>query len=453
MALNISQAVEQIKSDLFSVLPGDVIVSLCRQLNYTWRERCLDPVTTVHAFLLQILHGNAACDHLSHLMGKKFTGAAYCLARSRLPLELFQRLLTAVCHALSHNTTSHGWLGHRVWLIDGTTCSMPDTPDLQEAFGQPGCQRKGCGFPVAHLLALFDFSTGLLIRVAAAPLRTHDLSLVADMQHEMTAGDVVVGDRGFCSYAHLALLFQAGIHGVFRIHQATLVSFRRGRRHAPLRVDKRRNSRKGLPKSRWVRWLAQTDQIVEYFKPLSCPVWMSAEQYSQLPPTLQLRELRYRMARRGFRTKEVLLVTTLLDVTCYSTHDVASLYAKRWDVETNLKHLKQTLGMDILHTKSLNNILKELAMYVLVYNLVRLVMLDASRRQHVSVGRISFTDALRWLRHPQSHWSLEELITVPNRPGRFEPRVRKRRPKEFPVMMQPRDEYRKRKTSTCSAQS
>jgi hypothetical protein len=453
MALSISKAVEQIKADLFSALPGDVITSICQQLKYKWRDRCLDPVTTIQAFLLQILHGNIACDHLSHLMGKKFSGSAYCQARSRLPLELFQSLLTAVCQVLRDGTRTAAWLGHRIWLIDGSTFSMPDTPALQEAFGQPGCQRKGCGFPVAHMLTLFDYCTGLLIRVAAAPLRTHDLSLVSAMHREMTAGDVVVGDRGFCSYAHLALLFLSGIHGVFRIHQATLVSFRRGRKHAPQGSRKGRGAGKGLPKSRWVRWLARTDQIVEYFKPSSRPVWMSVEQYAQLPPTLKLRELRYRVIRQGFRTKEVLLITTLLDGTTYSTQDLADLYSKRWDIETNLKHLKQTLGMDILHTKSVDNIIKELVMYVLVYNLVRLVMLDSSRQQQVPISRISFIDALRWLRHPQTRWSVKELIIVPYRPGRFEPRVRKRRPKEFSVMMQPREIYRKQKTSTCYDQT
>jgi len=450
MALSISKAVAQIKSDVFSIVPSDVIVALCRELKYHWRERCLGPVTTIQAFLLQVLHGNTACDHLPHLMGKKFTSEAYCQARSRLLLELFQRLLTAVCGAL-HGAASDRWRGHRVWLIDGTTCSMPDTPALQRTFGQPGCQRKGCGFPVAHLLALFNFQTGMLIRVAAAPLRTHDLSLVTQMHEELAAGDVIVGDRAFCSYAHLAMLFQAGIHGLFRIHQAITVSFRPGRRHGARRSKQKAG--RGLPKSRYIRRLARTDQIVEYFKPKQCPVWMTGDQYAQLPATLQLRELRYRMSQRGFRTREVLILTTLIDAASYSTHNLAALYVKRWEVETNLKHLKQTLRMDVLHTKSPDNIIKELAMYVLVYNLVRLVMLDASNKQHVPVDRISFIDALRWLRDSPNSSPPGELITIPRRPGRFEPRVRKRRPKEFPVMMQPRQKYRKRKTSTCSAQS
>ena len=445
MAPNIAKAVEQIKANLAAVLPSDVIIMLCRQLGYRWRERCLGPVATVHAFLMQILHGNTACDHLPHLMGKSFTGEAYCMARSRLPLELFQRLVQAVCGVLQTCCGSSDWHGHRVWLLDGSSCSMPDTDELQKAFGQPGGQKKGCGFPVAHLLTLFDYGTGLLLRVCAAPLRTHDMSQVERVHGEMKAGDVLLGDRGLSSYAHLALLFQAGIHGLFRLHQRTIVSFQKGRSYDPppsRRVDKKRS--KGRPKSRWVKWLGHVDQIVEYFKPSCRPKWMSAEAYAALPVSLMVRELRYRIVQKGYRTRNVLLVTTLLDSERYSSEDLADLYGRRWQVETNLKHLKQTLGMDVLRTKSLDNILKELTMFVLVYNLVRLTMINAAEQQNVPVERISFIDALRWLRDNKSNASFVPLIVVPARKGRAEPRVRKRRPKEFPRMKKPRDELKKR---------
>jgi hypothetical protein len=446
MATNIAKAVEQIKGNLTAVVPADVIRMLCRELGHKWRERCLDPVTTLHAFLTQILHGNTACDHLPHLMGKTFTGEAYCMARSKLPLELFQRLTQAVCGVFQSVCHSSDWHGHRVWLLDGSSCSMPDTEELQMAFGQPGGQKKGCGFPVAHLLTLFDFGTGLLLRMIAAPLRTHDMSQVERVHSEMQKGDVLLGDRGLCSYAHLAMLFLAEIHGVFRLHQRMIVSFRKGRPHQSRRSkrgQKRKSGKKGLPTSRWVKWLAKADQVVEYFKPKQRPKWMTAEAYATLPDSLFLRELRYRIAQKGYRTREVVLVTTLLDPRKYSSEDLAELYARRWQVETNLRHLKQTLGMDVLRTKSLNNVLKELTMFVLVYNLVRLVMLNAAEQQNVPVDRISFIDALRWLRDNKSDTPFTPLIVIPNRRGRAEPRVRKRRPKEFPVMKKPRDQYRK----------
>ena len=199
-----------------------------------------------------------------------------------------------------------------------------------------------------------------------------------------------------------------------------------------------------MPKSRWVKWLGHVDQIVEYFKPRQSPNWMSAEDYAALPPSLMVRELRYRVVQKGYRTRNILLVTTLLDPEKYSSEDLAELYGRRWQVETNLKHLKQTLKMDVLHTKSLDNILKELAMFVLVYNLVRLTMLNAAEQQSVPVERISFIDALRWLRDNKRKAPFVPLIVVPNRKGRVEPRVRKRRPKEFPLMKEPREKLRKR---------
>src|SRR5262245_54203684 len=156
MAGNILAAVRQIKAKVAEHLQAAAIERLCHELNYVWRDRLLGSVVTLHAFLLQVLHGNVACDAVPHLMQASFTGDAYIQARLRLPLELFQRLLTRVGESLAEcRAEAERWCGHRVWLLDGSSCSMPDTPALQQAFGQPGGQRKGCGFPVAHLLTLF----------------------------------------------------------------------------------------------------------------------------------------------------------------------------------------------------------------------------------------------------------------------------------------------------------
>ncbi len=163
MVHNILDAIRCIKSDVAAYLQATMIERLCRDLDYTWRERTLGPVVTIHAFLMQVLHGNTACDHVPHLMGRGFSGEAYAQARARLPLALFERLLAAVCQSLeSCRDEAQRWCNLRVWLIDGSGCSMPDTEELQRAFGQPGCQRPGCGFPVAHLLTLFHAGTGML---------------------------------------------------------------------------------------------------------------------------------------------------------------------------------------------------------------------------------------------------------------------------------------------------
>jgi Glycosyltransferase family 9 (heptosyltransferase) len=156
MALSIPQILRQFKTDVGTAIAAETIMKICRYLGHTCRERVLGPVTTVHVFVLQILHGNTACSALSRLAGVPFTATAYSLARSRLPLALFEDLLQHVCDALYPEVRETGrWHGHRTWYLDGSSFSMRDTPELQARFGQPSVQAKGCGVPVAHLLALF----------------------------------------------------------------------------------------------------------------------------------------------------------------------------------------------------------------------------------------------------------------------------------------------------------
>jgi hypothetical protein len=162
------------------LLQPEAILTVCREIGYTtWRDRVLTPVTTIQLFLLQILHGNTACTHLPHLSGLRFSAAAYCQARARLPLHLFTRLLERFGSAGLRSAVDEGrWHGHRTFLVDGSGCAIPDTPALQAAFGQSTEQRPGCGFPVAHLLGLFHAGTGVLLKRLVAPLLTHDLAQV-----------------------------------------------------------------------------------------------------------------------------------------------------------------------------------------------------------------------------------------------------------------------------------
>jgi hypothetical protein len=429
MAPFIESVLEQVKGDVAEALSPERIEQICRDLDYVWRRCTLDPVTTIYAFLRQVLAGNIACDHVPHLVDLKVTGEAYCKARARLPLKLFERLMEEVTNAVTAHVPA-AWRGHRVWHLDGSACSMPDTPALQEAFGQPEAQRPGCGFPVAHLLTLFDASTGFLVRVLPAPLRTHDQSQAPRVHEAFRPGDVVVADRGFCSYTHLALLNLAGVFALFRIHQKTIVNFQKGRPHS------RRVA--GQATSRWAQSLGKQDQIVESFKPSQRPKWMVPEDFARLPASMHLRELRYRISRPGFRVREVTLVTTLLDAQRYPAAELAKLYLQRWQIETNLRHLKQTLRMDVLRTKTVDGIHKELAMFAIVYNLVRSVTLSCAQHQCVPVIRISFIDAQRRLSHATLRAAPRRLIVLPDRPGRREPRVCKRRPKRFRLMTKPR---------------
>jgi hypothetical protein len=263
----------------------------------------------VHWFVTQVLLGNTALTHVARHAGGRFTDSAYAQARSRLPLAVFQAILRGLVAALGPTSSAEGtWRGHRTWLVDGSSFSMPDTPELQRRFGQSGAQAPGRGFPVAKVLALFHAGTGLLMQIIATPLRSHDMSSVAAIHPSLAPGDVLIGDRGFCSYAHLAMLVQGGFHAVFRVHQRQIIDFTPGRPSCGGDGE----SIVGRPRSRWLLGLGGLDQVVEHLKPERRPEWMTAEAFASLPATLVVRELRYEVGRPGFRTRSVTLVTTLV---------------------------------------------------------------------------------------------------------------------------------------------
>jgi hypothetical protein len=392
MFAHVHAALRRVQRDIAQLLEPAHIEAICKEAGYHFRQRILDPVTTIHLFLIQILNGNFAIARLKDFTDRAFSEAAYCKARARLPLQVLQTLLRRVGDAWQPTMDVQGrWHGHRTFHTDGSAFSMPDTPELQKHFGQPGGQKPGCGFPVAHLLTLFHAGSGFLLQVLAAPLRTHDMKQAAQLHPELRETDVLIGDRAFCSFAHFAFLIARKLHGVFRAHQKLHIDFRPGRAYNGPGTGRRV---KGLPTSRWLKRLGVHDQLVESFQPKSRPDWLTADELAALPASLVLRELRYRVEQRGCRTKQVTLVTTLLDPVLYPAHDLAELYGQRWQIETNLRHLKQTMKMDVLHCTTVDGVLKELTLFALVYNLVRAVTHAAAVRQGVPVERISFADAL-----------------------------------------------------------
>jgi hypothetical protein len=439
--LTIHQALARIKGNLERYVPDSLIQRLADDHHVGQRRRTLTPLVTTHLFLKQILQGNTPAGHLIRISHLDFTEAAYCRARARLSFGFLldlQNQVTGRCFRAEPLGPEERWHGHDVSMVDGSSFSMPDTDELRTEFGQPSGQAPGCGFPTAHLLVCCQARSGYIRKVLAAPHRTHDRARVALMHPALTANAVIVGDRAFCSYAHLALCRQRRLQGLFRAHQKTIIDFRPGRPYAPAGMSGR--AAKGLPRSRFVRRLGKYDQVVEYFKPQERPEWMTAAQYAALPASLQVRECRYTIRVPGRRPREVTLVTTLLDRRRYSRKALAELYGLRWTVETNLRHLKETLGMGVLRCQSCVGVMKELMMFITVYNLVRRVMREAGRRQGVEAERISFVDALRWLQEARVGDELPRLRVVPERPGRAEPRARKRRPKSYPLLTRSRKE-------------
>jgi hypothetical protein len=438
---SLGQTLRQIKQNPLGFLKRSVIEQAARAAGHRWRERELDPATTLALFVQQVIHGNAPCTQVRHIAAGSFSASAYCQARARLPLAAYQALLAhlheqAVLPSISK--AQQRWHGHRTFHVDGSSFSMPDTPQLRSAFTCPSGTAEGCGFPVAHLLVLFSASTGLLLDAFASPLRRGDLRQMPELHLHLDKGDILIGDDNFSGYAHLALLIQANLHGLFPLHHCRIVDFAAHRRHVA-----EHHPDPGLPRSRWVAALGEEDQIVEYFKPRNRPAWLSQKEFDSLPDSILVRELRRTVRTPCGRKVRVSMVSTLLDAQAYPAEELLELRRRRWDVETHLRHLKITMGLDVLRCKSEIAVRKELCVFCLVYNLVRLVMLQAAARQGVSVGRLSFADALRWMRCARPGQALPPLIINPLRRDRLEPRCRKRRPKQYPLMKKPRHILRK----------
>lgn len=434
---SIASLLERLKQDLKPFLPDSMILNTCIKAGHRWRRRQLGPVQTIHLFILQILNFNTAMTALWHLAKEPIKASAYCRARMRLPLEVLEALLVQSSTVMRQaaNVTAPLWCGLTPYLVDGSSTITPDTPSSQKAFGHPTGQKKGCGFPVPKILGLFDAFSGLIVQMLVFPLYTHEQSKVW-MLHPMLKGtNLLVGDRGFCSLVHLAMLQVRGIHGLFRAHQRTIMDFRPRRR-------KRRNGQKGRPSSRFIKRLGKWDQIVEYSR-TKRPQWMSQAQYATLPDTLLLRELKFTIKRKGQRTVCVTLVTTLLDPVLYPKRDILELYGVRWQVETHFGQLKTTLKMRKVKSKTAQGVRKELVVYALVYNLIHVVMLQAALRENTTPDRIGFLDTLRWLLSAAPGECLPDLLVNPFRPDRHEPRVIKDLQDTYRKMTRPRKQLRK----------
>jgi hypothetical protein len=442
----IACALARIKSNPLLCLGGGEKVNQCfAAAGHLWRDRVLDPANTIALFMLQMLHGNTAISHLRLLSGISCAGASYCDARKRLPVAGVAAVVEQLsCDNSRCDDPASQWQGRRVLMTDATAAAAPDTVELQKVWPQPSVQKPGCGFPIVKLLALMDLATGMILQLTMMALNVHEMSQLAGPHGALLAGDVLLGDRAFCSFGHLVLLVRMSVDAVFRMHQKQIVDFTPGRACRG-KSSKKKTYKRGIPNSRFVKKLGAMDQLVEWMRPVSRPVWMSDAQFNNQPATLLVRELRYQIIAKGMRTREVTIATTLLDPMRYPKREIARLYNLRWEIETNFRHLKTTMKMEHLKCQSPNGVIKELMIFALVYNLVRAAMTAAAQRQGVAdANRISFIDALRWLRTllpiPASG-AMPELIINPLRPGRSHPRVKKRRMKEYDLMNKTRREY------------
>ena len=412
-----------------------------------WQGWIYTPAVTVWVFLAQCLSADHSCvEAVAGLIAWRLarglprcsakTGA-YCTAREDLPEEACSRLMRETGRAVDEAAPREWrWHGHRVLDVDGSTFTMPDTPENQAEYPQVPGQRRGCGFPIARIVVVFSLAVGTVLDAAIGKYQgklTGENSLFRTLHPLLEEGDVVLADRYFSGWFDLALLEQRGVHAVVRKHQLRATDFRKGLRLGP------------------------DDHLVAWRKSPR-PEWMSQKQYAALPTLLLLREVRVYVQQRGFRSREVLVVTTLLDPGEYPAEELAQLYRRRWQAELNLRSLKCVLQMDQLRCKTPHRVRNEFYMHLVAYNLIRQVMAVAAARAAVEPWTVSFKGTLQTLGQllplletqvATSTWcdALLEAIAaheVGNRPDRFEPRVRKRRPKKYKLMREPRDNYKRR---------
>jgi hypothetical protein len=439
----VASTLARIKSDPLAALGGKERVNkYFADAGHVWQDRKLGPATTLSLFILQVLHFNTAISHLRHLSGLMFCESSYCVARVRLPVVAVAGLIDTICSECRRCSEDAGlWFGRRVFLADATSASTPDEPVLQDLWPQPAAQKSGCGFPAIKLLGLVDLATGMIVHLTLMCLNVHEMSQLPAIHAVLRAGDVLLADRGFCSYWHVAMLLKSSVDAVFRMHQRQIVDFTPNRPH---RAKKGRRAKRGVPTSQFIRRLGHEDQVVRWLRPPSKPAWMSQEQYARMPETIEVREVRYHIVARGRRTRGVTIVTTLLDPMRFPKREIARLYGLRWEIETNFRHLKTTMKMDRLKCRTPEGVIKELMIFVLVYNMVRMAMTAAAECQGVDANRVSFIDALRLLCSKVRRMGQDEVIELKVnriRPGRYQPRVLKRRIKPYDLMNRPRREY------------
>lgn len=430
-----------------SLLSEDRILQAFGEARRFWQGWIYTPAVTVWVFLSQCLSpDHSCCDAVARLLAWRLASGlhpcsadtgAYCTARGQLPEE--------VCSLLMRETgreTDEGappdwrWQGHRVLNVDGSTITMPDTAANQAEYPQQPGQARGCGFPIARIVVVFSLSVGTVLNAAIGKYQgkqTGENSLFRTLHGMLREGDVVLADRYFSGWFDLALIRQRGAEIVIRKHQLRATDFRTGRR------------------------LGQGDQLVCWRKPAR-PDWMSREQYALLPDALTFREVRVHVRQKGFRTKTLIVVTTLLDAKTYPAVKIAALYRRRWQAELNLRSLKVVLQMDHLRCKTPERVRNEFYMHLVGYNLIRNLMAAAAFQAEAAPWTISFKGTLQIImnlapvlstRVTTDEWceALFEAIAarqVGDRPDRFEPRVVKRRPKSYKLMREPRANYKKR---------
>jgi hypothetical protein len=421
----------------FNLLTSDALLDKVEKLLPEHRERLYPPTETLSMFLGQAMSADRSCQNIVNqaavhrytgglTAGSTYTGG-YCRARQRLPMAMVSQLTQQLGKQIDEQQPDEWrWKGRRVRIIDGTTVTMPDTAANQASFPQQRGQQEGLGFPICRIVGITCLSSGALLNAAIGRFNgkgSDEQTLLRTIQDTFQYGDVILGDAFFATYFFLATTQTKGIDILMEQHGARkrVTDFRRG------------------PK------LGERDHLIVITKPNIRPDWMSKEEYHAAPDSLTVREF-----RAGGKT----IVTTMKCHKRYPKEMLKTLYKSRWHIELDIRNIKDTMGMNILSCKTPEMAAKEIWVYLLAYNLIRLMMAQSALLADIKPRSISFKHCLQlWLMHMQAPQGLDDRNIdylfqimaqqrVGNRPGRIEPRAIKRRPKAYPLLMKPRDEAR-----------
>ena len=429
------------------VLSESAVAQALKALDVVWLDRIYSPLVTLWVFLGQVLSQDHSCRAavarlIAHRIsrGERACSAetgAYCQARKRLPEEFYAEVARKTGQSLDHSAKKEWlWKGRRVLTYDGSTVSMPDTAENQRAYPQPPQQRLGVGFPLARIAVFFSLSCGAVLDLAICSYsgKGHsELGMLHKLWDILCPGDILLADRYMCAWHEIYLLKQRGIDTVTRVHHCRRVDFRCGKR------------------------LAKGDHLVEWRRPgrIRSIDWQTLK---LLPEQLTIRETRVRIQQPGFRGRSMIVISTLLDAAAVTANDLANLYRARWTAELDLRSLKQTMQMDILRCKTPELVRKELWAHILAYNLIRTIMAQAAAEHCIEPRTISLKGTIQTLEAFQPLFAIQgnrdrahrrklyqqffdavATHRVADRPDRFEPRLRKRRPKKYDSMLEPRN--------------
>jgi putative transposase len=405
------------------------------------------PALTLWAFLSQVVSKGKSCrDALLRVVALlialhrepcSLDTAAYCRARAKLPTTVIRRLTTGAGQRMEQQAPKEWlWHGRHVKLVDGTTVTLPDTQANQQAFPQFPTQKPGLGFPLMRVVAILSLATASLLDMATGPWQgkeTGETALLRQLLDGLEPGDILLADCFYCSYWLVAMALARGLDVVFRIHARRDYDFRRGQHLGP------------------------GDHVVQWHKPPRLD-WMDKATYEALPETLTVREIRVVVTTPGSRAEELVIATTLIHAADYSKEAIGDLYHERWQVELDIRSIKQSLHMEYLRCKTPDMAEKEMWVHFLAYNLIRKVAAQAASTQGNHPREMSFTasqgaidsawNQLTRASIAERWWQGQHLLRtlgkekVGDRPDRYEPRAVKRRPKEYPRLTKPRAQAR-----------